>query len=129
MLNRRGPRMETWGTPRVSSVGSDVKLLIDTKYFLLVKYILNLFSTDPVRPIQPLRCVSHQAWRKVNCVKWFLGVWKGKKEQYGQPIRYKPIFRYHQEVQSPWYCSHLPGRLRQLPANLQTQSGQFMTSR
>ena len=53
MLNRRGPRMEPWGTPHGILVCSDVKLpIVGIKYFLFSKYVLNQFSTVPERPAQ-----------------------------------------------------------------------------
>lgn len=65
MLNRRGPKMEPWGTPHVILVCSDVKLPIDTKYFLFSKYVLNQFSTVPERPAQFSSRLSNMLWSTV----------------------------------------------------------------
>ena len=66
MLNRRGPRMEPWGTPHVILVCSDVKLPIDAKYFLFSKYDLNQFSTVPERPAQFSGSLSNILWSTVK---------------------------------------------------------------
>lgn len=47
MLNRRGLRMEPWGTPHVTLFSSDLYCLIGAKKFLFSRYDLSQFSVVP----------------------------------------------------------------------------------